>query len=208
MPQLTIGLLLMLLSLGDATEAAASLSLSRSDLRALQAGEIVFRPEVPPGPNGSAGIGGTALAYLRSDAETVWEILTDFSSRSGLFPRVKETRVIEQSNDRTLVSYRVAVGPLSFRFFINNYANAQAHMLRWELDQTRANDLFRDHWGYWQVVDMGKGVLVTYAMGGRTTLPSFLTQGAGKDGTVQTVKALKTRIEGYPRAATRAADSR
>jgi ribosome-associated toxin RatA of RatAB toxin-antitoxin module len=198
--RLTIGLLLTVLSVlsvGGAREAAASLSLSRSELSALKAGEIVFRPEGPPGANGSAGIGGTALAYLRSDTETVWKILLDFPGHTSLFPRVKESRIIERSPDRTLVSYRVAIGPFSFRFFINNYADAEAHLLRWELDQTRHNDLFRDHWGYWEVVDFGEGVLVTYAMGGRTTLPAWLSLRAGQQGTVETVKALKTRVEGH-----------
>lgn len=39
-------------------------------------------------------------------------------------------------------------------------------------------------------------MLVTYAMGGRTTLPAFLARGAGEQGAVQTLKALKDRVEG------------
>ena len=39
-------------------------------------------------------------------------------------------------------------------------------------------------------------MLVTYAMGARTTLPSFLTRGAGQTGIIETVKALKARVEG------------
>ena len=107
-------------------------------------------------------------------------------------------RLVQRSHRRTLVSYSVGVGPLSFRFFINNYAVAEAHVLRWELDQSRTNDLFRDHWGYWRVDEWADGVLVIYAMGGRTTLPTFLTRGAGQAGTVETVKALKARVEGHP----------
>lgn len=196
MVRLAIGLLLVLLAIGDAREAAAGFSLSRQELRALRTGEILFRPEVPPSRNGAAGIGGTAVAYLRSDTDKVWEILLDFSGHTGLFPRVKETRVIEKTDERTLVSYRVTVGLFSFRLFINNYADAKAHMLRWELDQSRDSDLFRDHWGYWKLDQLGDGVLVTYAMGARTTLPTFLTRGAGQTGTVETVKALKARVEG------------
>lgn len=192
-----IGLLLWLMAIADAPAAAASLPLSPHELRALKTGEILFRPEIPPGPNGSASIGGTALAYLRSDAETVWEVLVDFPGHPGLFPRVKETRIVERSFARTLVQYRVAIGPFSFRFFLNNYADATAHVLRWELDQGRENDLFRDHWGYWRVDPWSDGVLVTYAMGGQTGLPLFLTRGAAEEGTVQTVKALKAHVEGH-----------
>lgn len=193
-----LGLFLFLLAIGDAQDAAARLSLSRSDLAALKAGEIVFLPEVPRGRNGSTGIGGTALVYLRSDAETVWEILLDFPGHTRLFPRVKETRVIERLPGRTLVSYRVVVGPFSFRFFLNNYADAEAHVLRWELDQSQDNDLFRDHWGYWKVDQWADGALVTYAMGGQTRLPTFLTRDAGRAGTVETVKALRARVEELP----------
>lgn len=196
MVRFAIGLILALLAVGDVGEVAAGFPLSRHELKALRTGEILFRPEVPPGPYGSTGIGGTALVYLRSDPETVWEILLDFPGHTGLFPRVKEARVIEKSGDRTLVGYRVTVGVFSFRFFINNYPDAKAHVLRWELDQSRDSDLFQDHWGYWKLDQVGDGVLVTYAMGARTTLPTFLTRGAGQTGTVETVKALKARVEG------------
>ncbi len=90
---------------------------------------------------------------------------------------------------------RRAVGPFTFRFFVDNYADSSAHVLRWQLDHGHDNDLFREHWGYWKVEPWGDGVLVTYAMGGRTTLPVFLTRRAGQDGAVLTMKALKERVE-------------
>ena len=120
----------------------------------------------------------------------------DFPGHAGLFPRVKESEVLEHGSGRTLVRYRVSVGPFTFRFFVNNYAGAANHPLRWRLDRGRDYELFRDQWGYWKVEPWDDGVLVTYAMGGRTTLPAFLTRGAGEQGAVQTVKALKERVEG------------
>ena len=108
---------------------------------------------------------------------------------------MRESAVIEHEADLTLVGYRVTVGLFSFRFFIKNYADAFTHTLRWELDQSRENDLFRDHWGYWKIDPWGEGTLVTYAMGGRTTLPAFLTRGAGREGAMLTVQALKERVE-------------
>jgi len=193
--RLAIGCVLLLLALGDAREAAARPSLSDSDVSALKAGKILFRPEVPAGRNGAVGMGGTALAYLQSDPDAVWEAILDFAGHPRFFPRVRETRVIERVAGRTLVSYRIAVGPFSFRFFVNNYADAATHFLRWELDRSRENDLFRDHWGYWKVDDWDDGALVTYAMAGQTTLPAFMIARAGRDGTVETVKALKVHVE-------------
>ena len=84
---------------------------------------------------------------------------------------------------------------LSYRGTIYSSPSPSAHVLRWELDRDRPNDLFRDHWGYWKVEPWGDGALVTYAMGGRTTLPALLTRGAGQEGAVLTVRALKERVE-------------
>jgi ribosome-associated toxin RatA of RatAB toxin-antitoxin module len=175
--------------------AASAPALSDSDAIRLKRGEIVFSADLPPGPIKEGGMGGTAVALLNADAEAVWQTLLDFQGHAGLFPRVKESAVIEQRADQTVVGYRIAVGFFSFRFFVRNYADAPAHTLRWELDQSRENDLFREHWGYWRVETRDEGTLVTYAMGGRTTLPAFLTRGAGRDGTILTVKALKDRVE-------------
>jgi len=175
--------------------AASRPAFSDTDVTHLRRGAIVFSADLPPGPHKDGGMGGTALALLQADREAVWQTLVDFPGHAGLFPKIKESAVIEQQANLTLVSYRVAMGLLSFRFFIKNYVNAPAHTLRWELDQSRHNDLFLDHWGYWKVEPWGEGTLVTYAMGGHTTLPAFLTRGAGREGILLAVKALKERVE-------------
>ncbi|MFQ5521580.1 MAG: SRPBCC family protein [Candidatus Methylomirabilia bacterium] len=184
-----VALLLLLLPV------TADLTLSSVDKRLLRQGRIVFKKELPTGGIRSGAMGGTALGLLQADTETVWLALLDFPGHAGLFPRVKESEVIEHAGERSLVRYLVAVGPFAFQFFVINYADHASHVLHWKLDQGRENDLFRDHWGYWKVEPWEEGVLVTYAMGGRTTLPAFLTRGAGKDGTIQTMKALKERVE-------------
>ena len=173
----------------------ADLTLSSAEQRLLRQGRIVFKADVPAGGTGGSAMGGTAMALLHSDSETIWRTLVDFPGHAGLFPRVTESRVLEREAERTLVRYRVTVGPFAFQFFINNYADPSSHRLRWQLDRGRDNDLFWDHWGYWKVEPWGEGVLVTYAMGGRTMLPAFLTRGGGQDGAVLTMKALKERVE-------------
>lgn len=189
------GLLALVALFSLPSPVAASLSLSSDDQRLLRQGRILFKTDLPDGGTGSGAMGGTALAVLRADTDTVWRTLMNFSGHAGLFPRVKESEVLQHGTDWTLVRYLVAVGPFAFRFFVNNYADPSAHVLRWELDRGRNNDLFRDHWGYWKVEPWGEGVLVTYAMGSRTILPAFLTRGAGQEGAVLTVKALKERVE-------------
>jgi len=191
----TLAFLALVLLLPSPPPAASSPALSDSEVKLLRRGAIVFNADLPPGPNTDGGMGGTASAFLQADTEAVWRTLLDFPSHAGLFPRVKESAVLAHQDNQTLVSYRVAVAGFSFRFFIKNYADTFAHTLRWELDQSRPNDLLRDHWGYWKVEPWGEGTLVTYAMGGRTALPAFLTRGAGREGTVLTMKALKERVE-------------
>lgn len=176
--------------------APGGIPLSPTEQRLLRQGAIVFRRDLPAGGRRDDAMGGTALALLHADPDSVWRVLVDFPSHAGLFPRVKESAVLERGADRTLVRYLVAVGPFTFRFFVNNYADPSAHLLRWQLDLGRDNHLFRDHWGFWKVEPWEGGVLVTYAMAGRTTLPAFLTRGAGQDGAVGTLQALKARVEG------------
>lgn len=192
----TAALLALVLLFSLPRPVSADLTLSSSDERLLRQGRILFKSDIPAGGSGGGAMGGTALALLHADAETVWRTLVDYSSHASLFPRVKESDVVERGGGRTLVRYLVAVGPFAFRFFVNNYPDPSAHLLRWRLDRGRDNGFFRDQWGYWKVEPWNDGALVTYAMGGETALPAFLTRGAGEQGAVETLKALKQRVEG------------
>jgi len=176
--------------------APASPGLSQNDLTRLHRGEIVFKNQVPTVEGEPRGNGGTAVALLESDVETVWQILTDFEHYAGLFPRVKESGVVDQYGARALVRFHVAVGPFNFRFSVAHIVSWADRQIRWRLDQTQTNDLFRDTWGYWQLEPLGGSrVLVTYAMGSQTTLPAFLTRGSERDSVVKTIAALKARVE-------------
>jgi ribosome-associated toxin RatA of RatAB toxin-antitoxin module len=177
------------------TTAAPPL-LSANELIRLQRGEIVFKNQLPPAPTDSAGNGGTAVALLQADSEKVWRILTDFEHYAGLFPRLTESRTVEQAGARTLVRFRVAVGPFSFRFFVAHVVSSEERQIRWRLDRSQENDLFHDTWGYWQLDPAPGGqVLVTYAMGSRTALPARLTRSSEQDSVVRTMAALKARVE-------------
>jgi len=63
------------------------------------------------------------------------------------------------------------------------------------LDRGRRNGLFRESFGYWQLEPRSEGVLLTYAMAARTTLPRFLTAGAERDGMVEAIRAVRDRAE-------------
>lgn len=187
---------LLLLSLLSAPSTAASPPLSAGDLARLHDGEIVFRGEIPSAADAPSGNGGTAFALFHANAEEVWQVLTDFDHYAGLFPRLAESATVTHSGDRALVRFRVAVGPFSFRFFVNHVVSPEERQIRWRLDRSQANGLFRDTWGYWRLDSASRGsVLVTYAMGSRTALPAFLTRGSERESVVQTLAALKARVE-------------
>ena len=181
--------------------APAALPLSPSDLTRLNRGEIVFKSEIPTADGAPRGNGGTAVALVDGDLATVWRILTDFSHYAGLFPRVKESEVVDQHGAQSLVRFHVVAGPFNFRFSVQHVVSWRDRRIHWRLDQSQSNDLFRDTWGYWQLEPTSGGrVMVTYAMGSQTVLPAFLTRGSEQDSVVKTVAALKTRVEQTARA--------
>lgn len=175
--------------------ASAGPPLSSEERHRLDAGGIVLLDVLPPGGDVKRGQGGTALAIVRAPAAAVWDILIDYQRHSGLMPRVVTAEVLEARDDWALVHYVVGVGPFSFGFHVDNYANEARGRLDWRLARGRQNDLFRDSWGYWQIDPAVDGVVLTYAMAARTVLPAFLTRGAERDGLVETVRAVRSRAE-------------
>lgn len=188
-------LLVALVIVAGSAAQANPVGLSANQLWRLEHGEIVVLDVVPPGRGMRPGQGGTAVTFVNASPKTVWRVLVDYPRHSGLYPRVTSAEVLEAGRGHTLVRYVVGVGPLSFGFHVNNYPDEAHGRLVWRLDRERRNSLFHDTWGYWQVEPHGAGVMLTYAMAARTTLPAFLTRGAERDGLVETVKAVRERAE-------------
>jgi hypothetical protein len=175
---------------------ANSLGLSPEQLARLLRGEIVVLDILPPGDLNKAVQGGTGVALVQALPQTVWQVLVDYPRHRGLYPHVIGAEVLEADAAHVLVRYEVRVGPFSFGFHVNNWANAAHGRIEWRLARERSNTLFRDSWGYWQLEPRGSGgVLLTYAMAARTVLPAFLTRRAERDGLVETLKAVRERAE-------------
>ncbi len=189
----------MLLILAVSTPFANPVTLSSEQRARLDRGEVVLVDILPPGGSRQGGQGGTAIAFVNAVPDAVWKVLVDYPHHSGIYPNVVDSRVISVDGDRSLVRYTVGVGPFSFGFHVDNYPDPVQRRLVWELAQRMRNDLFRESWGYWQVDPHGEGSLLTYAMAARTVLPAFLTRGAERDGLVETVKAVRNRVE-HPRS--------
>lgn len=177
---------------------AKAVELSTDQQRRLDIGEVVVMDLLPPGGPAKASQGGTVLALVHASPEAVWQVLTDYARHRGLYPRVVDARVLEADGYHALVRYVLGIGPFSFGFHVNNYADEARRRIEWRLAHERPNDLFRESWGYWQLEPRPSGVVVTYAMAARTVLPAFLTRGAERDGLVETVKAVRERAEQAP----------
>lgn len=192
--RLSMAAVALIVALWASNATSRPVGLSDEQLRRLNEGEVLLLDYLPAG-GGSSAQGGTAVALVHASPDEVWGLLVDYRAHLGLYPKVTAVDVLESAADHTLVRYRVGVGPFSFRFHIDNFPDMQNRRLVWRLSQGRSNGLFRDTWGYWQIDEHPDGALVTYAMGARTLLPTFLTRGAERDGLVDTVKAVRARAE-------------
>ncbi len=183
--------------LASVTPSITPLALSADQQRRLANGDVIVLDVLPPGAaKGSQG--GTGVALVKASPEAVWRVLVDYARHSGLYPRVVKAEVLARDPERALVHYVVGVGPFSFGFHVNNYPDAAHRHLDWRLEHERPNDLFKESSGYWQIdADSAQPdhVVLTYAMAARTVLPAFLTRGAERDGLVETLRAVRKRVE-------------
>jgi len=174
--------------------SAPSPILSDDQQRRLAVGEVIVLDALPPRAGKSAH-GGTALAIVRASPEQVWRILIDYPGHTRYYPRVTGVEVLEADEQHALVRYEVGIGPFSFGFHMHKYADRARRRIEWQLAEGRANSLFRENTGYWQLDAEPGGSLVTYAIAVRTILPAFATYGSERDSLVDTVRALRKLAE-------------
>lgn len=168
--------------------------LSDDQQRRLGAGEVIVLDALPPRA-GTSAHGGTALAIVRASPERVWRILIDYPGHTRYYPWVTGVEVLEADEQHALVRYEVGIGPLSFRFHMNKHPDPIRRRIEWQLADGRANSLFRENTGYWQLDEAAGGTLVTYAIAVRTVLPAFVTSGSERDSLVDTIRALRKLAE-------------
>jgi ribosome-associated toxin RatA of RatAB toxin-antitoxin module len=188
-------LLLALLVVAVPAAPANSVSLSSDQRLRLDRGEVVLVDVLPRGGREPADQGGTALARIQASPDAVWQVLTDYPGHRGLYPRIVSVDVLEADPRRALLRYTLGIGPFSFGFHVSTVLDPARWRISWQLDHGRANNLFRDTWGYWEIEPSGAGVVLTYAMAARTILPAFVTRGIEREGLVETVKAVRERAE-------------
>src|SRR5690242_6084175 len=136
--------------------------LSTNEQQRLERREVIVLDVLRTGGTGAAQ-GGTAVVLVHADPAAVWRVLLDYTGHNGIYPRVTDATVLERGGNHALVRYVVGVGPFSFGFHVDNYADREHGRLAWRLARDRQNDLFRDSWGYWQVEPTAAGVVLTYA---------------------------------------------
>ena len=174
--------------------SAPSPILSDDQRRRLAAGEVIVLDALPPRA-GKSSHGGTALAIVRASPERVWHILIDYPGHARYYPRVTRVEVLEADEQHALVRYEVGIGPFSFGFYMNKYPDPIRRRIEWQLADGRANSLFRENVGFWQLDEATNGTLVTYALAVRTILPAFATSGSERESLVHTIRALRKLAE-------------
>jgi hypothetical protein len=131
--------------------SATDPGLSEEHRRRLDRREIVVLDVLPAGGDARHSTGGTGLAVVHAAPARVWRILVDYAHHAGLYPRVIDVAIVEETGSRAVVRYVVGIGPLSFGFHVTTHPEAARGRLAWRLARDRPNDLFQDSWGYWQV---------------------------------------------------------
>jgi ribosome-associated toxin RatA of RatAB toxin-antitoxin module len=160
----------------------------------LAAGEVIVLDTLPP-MAGKTAHGGTALGIVRASPEQVWRVLVDYRGHTRYYPRVTAVEVLEADERHALVRYHVSIGPFSFAFHMDKYPDPRRRRIEWKLAEGRANSLFRENAGYWQIDEAAGATVVTYAIGVRTLLPPFLTLGSERDSLVETITAMRKVVE-------------
>jgi len=178
-----------------ATNVAAALPPLTEDQRhRLAARDVIVLDTLPPAAGKSAQ-GGTALAIVRASPEDVWRVLTDYRGHPRFYPRVTAVDVLQADERHALVRYQVGIGPFSFAFYMDKYPDPQRRRIEWKLAEGRANSLFRENAGYWQIEEADGATVVTYAIAVRTLVPGFLTMGSERDSLAGTVTAMRNVVE-------------
>jgi len=193
-----LGLIVLASGLVAAASTAPPAGMSDDVRRRLVAGEVVVTAALPPGASTTAR-GGTAIAIIRASPETVWRVIVDYRGHPRYYPRVTAAEVVESDERHVLVHYQVTVFPFSFGFYMDKYPDPGRRRVEWHLADGRANGLFRENSGYWQVDDADADTsLVTYAIAVRTLLPGFITGGREHASLIETVTALRKLVEPQP----------
>jgi carbon monoxide dehydrogenase subunit G len=156
-------------------------------------GEVVFRPGAAPrdGAAVTGARGGLAFVRVPAPPDAVWAILMTPRRYPEIFPGLRAVEVLEESPAAWLLRTDGKFGPFTFSYHTRYRIQPDAFTMAWRLDPTRDNDVFDDHWGWWQLRPEGDGTLVVYAIG---SVPSSWQPLAGffeRRGVTQALAALR-----------------
>lgn len=147
--------------------AAAPVEPAAPERQSLARGEVVYRRGAAPrdGVPVPGARGATAFVRVPAEPAAVWTILTAPRRYPEIFPGLRAVTVLAESPGAWLLRTEGKVGPFDFHYHTRYEVRPEAWHLAWRLDATRDNDVFDDHWGWWQLVPQAGGTLVVYAVG-------------------------------------------
>ncbi len=141
---------------------------------------------------------------IKAKAERVWQILTDYTHATHIFPILHECEILEDHGSTKIAKHVVAPNglPCTYEYVLRIHETAP-HMMEWH----RISGDFKELDGYWELepVEAGRYTLVTYAshMTGGILEPQFMIRRQFHIDAPMSLLALKTHAEQTTQIASR-----
>lgn len=138
----------------------------------------------------------TTKTLVKARPEQVWQVLTDYSSATKVFPTLKKCRVISDAGHTKRVHYQIHPTGVMTSFQYDLEMKEHPHkMIEWH----RVSGDFKAVEGFWRLepVDGGRSTMVTYAsyVNGGMFMPHALIKRQSRIDLPQVMAALKQQSE-------------
>lgn len=141
LPRLAIGVVLVAGARAAAqTSETPETPFSAGELRAMDHGEIVVRPQTRASPSGGRLVGGTSWVVVDATPESVWHAATDYPRWVRFMPRLVALRVARRGRNPLLL-LRHELGPVSAAYALGLRIDAAHRDLAFALDATYPHDI-------------------------------------------------------------------
>jgi len=101
--------------------------------------------------------GVKAQVFVNTTPERAWEILKDCSRFPEFMPNLKRVEILEEKPKSNVVRF-TGEKVFTFQYTIERFYEEEKWTIRW----VNRGDNFDRIDGYWQIEEMGSGVLLTY----------------------------------------------
>ena len=169
-------------------------TLTDAETQKLSAGKAVMK-QVREG-NGGRGI---AIFDVAASTETVWSVITSFSSYPKWIDELSKCEKYDTKGEHVYVDFVISTWGVTVQYYVDHIYRPQDGYMTWTLDYTRESDL-DDSTGYWLVypspLDPNK-TRVEYTVDLRVSgwVPGFIQTAMAETGVENATKWVKREAE-------------